>query len=191
MSSRVLTPANQITILRLAFVPLFAIMVLDRHYAGALGVVAAAAVSDVADGLVARRYHQVSSLGIALDPIADKTLLTAAYLFLSFGGVLPWWLTILVLTRDGGILLVALLISLAAGYRPFPPTYLGKACTAVQVATVIAALGFKANLAGITKPFLTFWIYLAAAITVISAIHYLVVARNRYSEISSDTAKAR
>ncbi|MGH9454906.1 MAG: CDP-alcohol phosphatidyltransferase family protein, partial [Terriglobia bacterium] len=84
MSSRVLTPANQITILRLVFVPLFAILVLGRHYAGALGVLAAAAVSDVADGLVARRYHQVSSLGMALDPLADKTLLTTAYLFLAF-----------------------------------------------------------------------------------------------------------
>ena len=191
MSSRVLTPANQITILRLVFVPLFATLVLGRHYAGALSVLAAAAVSDVADGLVARRYHQVSSLGMALDPLADKALLTTAYLFLAFGGVLPWWLTILVLTRDVGILLIALLISLVAGYRPFPPTYVGKASTAVQVATVIVALGFKANLAGITRPFVIFWIYLAALITIVSGIHYLVVARSRYSDILTDTAKMR
>jgi cardiolipin synthase (CMP-forming) len=191
MVSRVLTTANQITILRLIFVPLFAIMVLDRHYGGALAVVGGAALSDVADGFVARRYHQVSSFGIALDPIADKALLTTAYLSLSFAGVLPWWLTIIVLSRDAGILLVALLIILAAGYRPFPPTYLGKASTSVQVATVIVALCFKAGVADIKKPFLGFWIYAAAAITIISAVHYLLVARNRYSEIQSDAARAR
>src|SRR5487761_315717 len=111
MASRVLTPANQITILRLVFVPVFTILVLNRHYAGAMGVLAAAAVSDVADGLVARRYHHVYSLGMALDPLADKTLLTTAYLVLSFGGVLPWWLTIIVLSRDIGMLLIALVIS--------------------------------------------------------------------------------
>ncbi|HUY14991.1 MAG TPA: CDP-alcohol phosphatidyltransferase family protein [Terriglobia bacterium] len=191
MASRVLTPANQITILRLVFVPLFAILVLDRHYAGAMGVLAAAAVSDVADGLVARRYHQVSSLGMALDPLADKTLLTTAYLVLSFGGVLPWWLTIIVLSRDIGMLLIALVISLVADYRPFPPTILGKASTAVQVSTVIVALGFKAHVGGVTKPFVAFWIYFAAALTILSGIHYLVVARNRYSDILSDTVKAR
>jgi cardiolipin synthase len=189
MASRVLTPANQITILRFVFVPLFAILVLDRRYLGALSVLAAAAASDVADGLVARRFHQVSSLGMALDPLADKALLTTSYLFLSLAGVLPWWLTIMVLSRDVGILLTALVISLAAGYRPFPPTYLGKSSTAVQVATVIVALACKAHVPGVRMTFVNFWIYVAAALTVLSGLHYLLVARSRYSEMLGDPAK--
>src|SRR3972149_6866585 len=100
MASRVLTPANQITILRLVFIPLFAILVIERKYGWALAVLSAAAVSDVVDGAVARIFHQESPLGVALDPIADKILTTTAYLVLAFRDVLPWWLTILVLSRD-------------------------------------------------------------------------------------------
>ena len=89
MAARALTPANQITILRLAFVPLFAIPVVEGRYVAALVVLAAAALSDFLDGAVARLLHQQSPLGVALDPIADKTLMTTAYLALAFRGVLP------------------------------------------------------------------------------------------------------
>ena len=122
MSTRVLTPANQITILRLAFVPIFAILVVGHHNVGALIVMAAAAFSDVLDGTVARVFRQVSPLGVALDPIADKVLMSTAFVTLSFRGALPWWLTIMVLSRDVVILITALLIILVAGYRPFYPT---------------------------------------------------------------------
>jgi cardiolipin synthase len=92
MPSRVLTPANQITILRLVFVPVFAILVIDRNYGWALGVLVLAAISDVVDGTVARIFHQESPLGVALDPIADKILMTTAYLVLAFRDALPTWL---------------------------------------------------------------------------------------------------
>src|SRR5580698_9225604 len=119
MTSRLLTPSNQITLLRLAFVPLFAYLVLERHYRAALAVLAAAALSDMLDGTVARMLKQESELGVALDPIADKILMTTGYLTMAFRGALPWWLTIVVLTRDAAILATALVICLVAGYRPF------------------------------------------------------------------------
>src|SRR5437660_11210242 len=112
MSSRTLTPANQITILRLIFVPLFAILAVDRRYGAALAVLVLAAVSDFVDGTVARILHQESPLGVALDPIADKILMTTAYLPLTFTGGLPWWVSILVLCRDVGMLVTASLTSL-------------------------------------------------------------------------------
>src|SRR5487761_1135474 len=112
MSGRTFTVANQITTLRLIFVPLFAILTINGHYRGALAVLAVAATSDVVDGVVARLLHQQSSLGVALDPIADKILMTTAYLVLSFRGALPWWLTFLVLIRDAGIVVTAALVSL-------------------------------------------------------------------------------
>ena len=138
MASRILTPANQITILRLAFVPFFAILVVAQEYRGALAVLTAAALSDVVDGTVARLLKQETALGMALDPIADKLLMTTAYLTLAFREAIPWWLTILVISRDAGIIITALLISVVAGYRPFRPTILGKASTAAQVLTVFA-----------------------------------------------------
>jgi len=186
MTTRILTPSNQITLLRLVFVPVFAILVVDQRYRAALAVLVAAAISDILDGTVARLLKQVSPLGVALDPIADKILMTTAYLTLAFRDVLPWWLTILVLSRDMAIILTALLISLVAGYRPFHPTVLGKASTVGQVATVFAAVSHQAHVPHITAKLVTLFIYLAAALTLASGIHYLIVVRQRYGHPEGD-----
>ncbi len=190
MSARALTPANQITILRLIFVPVFAILVVYRNYPAALAILVAAAVSDIVDGVVARVYHQESPLGVALDPIADKILMTTAYLMLAFREVLPWWLTILVLSRDVTILMTALLISLVAGYRPFHPTVLGKASTVVQLATIFAVVSHEAHVPLITALLVQVFIYLTAALTVASGVHYIVVVRSRYANSSAEQAAA-
>ena len=182
MASRILTPANQITILRLAFIPFFAILVVAQEYRGALAVLTAAALSDVVDGTVARLLKQETPLGVALDPIADKLLMTTAYLTLAFRDALPWWLTILVIGRDVGIIITALLISLVAGYRPFRPTILGKASTAAQVATVFAAVSFQAHVPFVPGGLVQICVYLAAALTVVSGIHYGIVVRKRYGQ---------
>ena len=190
MSSRTLTPANQITILRLMFVPLFAILVVDRRYGAALAVLGLAAVSDFVDGTVARILHQESPLGVALDPIADKILMTTAFLLLAFNRVLPWWVTILVLSRDVGILVTATVISLVAGYRPFRPTLLGKLSTFVQVTTVFLAVAGEAHVPLATRSLVRLSTYLAAGLTVVSAIHYLIVARHRFAHPSTEESAA-
>lgn len=181
MVSRTLTPANQITVLRLVFVPIFAILVVGRHDTAALAVLVAAALSDVLDGIVARTFQQITPLGMALDPIADKIMMSTAFITLSFRGALPWWLTIVVLSRDVGILILALLIVLVAGYRPFHPTMLGKASTVVQVITVFAAISLLAHMPWVTPAVLNVCIYLAAGFTAASGLHYLVVVRHRYA----------
>ncbi len=182
MSGRTFTVANQITTLRLIFVPLFAVLAVDGRYGGALVVLAIAAVSDVVDGMVARVFHQQSALGVALDPAADKLLMSTAYLVLSFRGALPWWLTFLVLCRDAGIVVTVILISLISGYRPFPPTFWGKASTVTQIAAVLAAVSARARIQFVTPALLQGLIYLAAAFTIISGIHYLIVGRQRFNE---------
>jgi len=162
MASRILTPANQITILRLAFIPFFAILVVAQKYRGALAVLTAAALSDMVDGTVARLLKQETPLGVALDPIADKLLMTTAYL--------------------------TLVISLVAGYRPFRPTILGKASTAAQVATVFAAVSFQAHVPFVPEGLVQICVYLAAALTVVSGIHYVIVVRKRYGQHASEQA---
>ena len=190
MASRILTPANQITILRLAFIPFFAILVVAQEYRGALAVLTAAALSDVVDGTVARLLKQETPLGVALDPIADKVLMTTAYLTLAFRDALPWWLTILVISRDVAIIITALLISLVAGYRPFRPSILGKASTVAQVVTVFAAVSFQAHVPFVLGGLVRICVYLAAALTVASGIHYVIVVRNRYGQHASEQAGA-
>jgi cardiolipin synthase (CMP-forming) len=180
MPSRVLSPANEITILRLIFVPIFAILVIDHHQLAALIVLAAAALSDAADGFVARRFHQQTPLGVALDPIADKVLMTTAFLVLAFRGGLPLWLAIVVISRDVGILLTAAVISLVAGYRPFPPSMLGKASTLVQVLTVFAALAAQVN--PLIAPHLVVHVLidLTTVLAAASGLHYLYLTRHRF-----------
>ncbi len=182
MSSRVLSVANQITLLRLVFVPVFALLMVDGRYRAALAIIVAAAVSDVADGLVARLFHQRTELGVALDPIADKILMTTAYLVLSFTHALPWWLTMVVVTRDVGILMTAAVISLVNGYRPFHPTVLGKFSTAAQVAAALAAVCWRARVLGMSGRWVEGFAYLAAALTAASGIHYLIIARHRFGQ---------
>lgn len=185
MASSPLTPANQITILRLVFIPIFAILVVGRHYAGALAVLIAAALSDVLDGTIARVFQQETPLGVALDPIADKILMTTAYLALAFRGILPWWLTILVISRDLAILATALLISLVAGYRPFHPSWLGKTSTVVQMSTLFLACWFAAGIPPVTRAWVWASIYVTAIFTLASGVHYLVLARDRYGHPST------
>ena len=186
MTSRILTPSNQITLLRLVFVPVFAILVMDQHYRAALAVLMAAALSDVLDGTVARLLKQESPLGVALDPIADKFLMTTGYITLALRGALPWWLTIIVLSRDVAIVMAALVISLVAGYRPFHPSLLGKASTAAQVATLFAALCRRAGIPYMTHEVVTLFVYLAAALTLASAVHYVFLLRQRYGSRESE-----
>ncbi len=179
MLARILTIPNQITILRLIFAPIFAIAALEGRYDAALVVALLAAVSDLADGWAARKLHQQSALGVTLDPIADKILMSAAYLILAFCGSLPWWLTWLVLIRDGVIVGGAALVMLFSGYQPLPPTLAGKASTFSQLAAVLASVGWKAHVPLINSVVLQSCIYLAGVMTVISGIHYMIVGWQR------------
>jgi cardiolipin synthase len=187
MSTRAFTPANQITALRLVFVPLFAIFEVSGRYGWALVVLVAAAVTDAVDGLVARLFRQETPLGVALDPIADKLLMGTAYIVLALRDALPWWLTILVLSRDVAIIVTALLISLVAGYRPFRPTTLGKVSTVLQVATLFAAVGYQLHMSFISGVIVSLCVYATAALTLASGIHYLIVVQHRYAHHGGET----
>ncbi|MBZ5541338.1 MAG: CDP-alcohol phosphatidyltransferase family protein [Acidobacteriia bacterium] len=178
MSGRIWTVPNQITLLRLGFLPGFLILIFYERYGWALGVLVLAGLSDGVDGLLARRLNQKSELGAYLDPIADKLMLSSSFVILAFKHKIAWWLTILILSRDVLMLMVAAVILLISGYRPFPPSIYGKLTTTVQILlvfTVIAAAAFHAAwLETIQHPL----IYVVAGFTVLSGFHYsFVIAR--------------
>src|SRR5256886_16649202 len=133
MQGRIWTVPNQITFLRVGFLPLFLILMSYYRYRWALLVLLVSVLSDGIDGLLARSLNQRSSLGAYLDPIADKLLLSSSFLILAFKKQLAWWLTILVLSRDVLILIVAVVILLISGYRPFRPSIYGKLSTATGI----------------------------------------------------------
>ncbi len=138
MQGRIWTVPNQITLLRLGFLPFFLILISYEHYKWALLVLVLAALSDGVDGLLARQLNQRSSLGAYLDPIADKLLLSSSFVILAFKKKIAWWITIFVLSRDILILVVAVVIILILGYRPFPPSVLGKLTTMCEITLVFA-----------------------------------------------------
>lgn len=175
LALRPYTIPNGITLLRLVLVPLFALATVERNYVLAAVVFALAGVSDALDGLLARLLAARSLLGTYLDPIADKALLVTAYIVLTWPapGVvsIPVWLTVMALSRDVLIVLVALLLYLGAGIREFFPSLLGKATTVVHIVTVGAVI--LANLVPVEESLLAGLFYLALTLTVLSGLDYL------------------
>jgi cardiolipin synthase (CMP-forming) len=183
MRNRILTVPNQLTFLRLGFLPFFIIAIKYDHYGVALAILVAGGVSDGLDGLLARTLNQKTALGAYLDPIADKLLLSSSYLVLAFKGKIGWWLAILVLGRDVLILVACAVILLTVGYRPFPPSIWGKATTFFEILLVTLVL----LLAVWDNP--TLWLvrqvcgYCVAAFVMISGFHYsIVVSRQLHAE---------
>src|SRR5256884_3672227 len=121
MEARIWTVPNQITFLRLGFLPVFLMLIAYDRYRWALLVLVVSGLSDGFDGVLARRLNQRSALGAYLDPIADKLLLSSSFVLLAFKRKLAWWLTIIVLGRDVLILIVGVVILLVTGYRTCQP----------------------------------------------------------------------
>jgi cardiolipin synthase len=129
MPNRILTVPNLISFARLAGVPLFLYLFLvAERYGWAVTVLAIGGTSDWIDGYLARRLGQVSRLGELLDPLADRLYILATLIAFTAKGVVPWWFTIALLTREA-VLLVTLLILRRYGVGPPPVHYLGKTAT--------------------------------------------------------------
>jgi cardiolipin synthase len=137
-----------------------------------------AGITDGLDGLIARVFNQSSELGKILDPIADKLLMTTAFVALSLPTIVsgenlpvPFWLTATVIARDVLIVSVAGAIFVATGFRGFRPSRWGKASTFIQVFSVGLIL------IAATFPFFRIWLpYVYAAVLLFSAysgIHYI------------------
>src|SRR5262245_2553660 len=174
--SAFLTTANQLSILRIVFVPVFIIFLTDGDTGWALAVFVAAGLTDVLDGIIARRFGQKTSIGTVLDPIADKLLMTTSIVILSlpqmgFPNMIPRWLMILMISRDVFILLVSLIIILMVGWRVFKPSPYGKASTVLQVGTILAVL--YANWQGAVVRELKVLFALTGFMTAFSGLHYL------------------
>ena len=137
---RIFTVPNQITLLRLGFLPIFLTLIAYQRYRWALLVLVVAGLSDAIDGLLARRLNQRSSLGAYLDPIADKLLLSSSFIILAYKTRIAWWTTIIVISRDILMLTVATVIILISGYRPFPPSVLGKLTTFFEIILVFTVV---------------------------------------------------
>ena len=182
MASRVFTVPNQLTFLRLGFLPFFIISIHYRRYDIALGILILAGLTDGLDGVLARSLNQKTALGAYLDPIADKLLLSSSFVILALSRKISWWLATLVLSRDIILLTAAAVILVVAGYRPFPPSIWGKFTTALQILLVFAVVLLAVTDWGWLQVVRDIIGYLVAGFTIFSGFHYCFTVARRLNE---------
>lgn len=142
---------NLLSAARLALAPYLFVLLWRQQYGIALAVCLLAGITDGLDGLAARRYQASSRIGAYLDPIADKILLSGAFVTLALRGTIETWLAVIVLGRDVFILLMVAGGFLFTSIRSFPPTFSGKASTTAQIIFILLLM---IHLAGWIGPLL-------------------------------------
>src|SRR4051812_19946336 len=139
-----LTVPNLLTLLRLLLIPFFIYASVKDAFTVAFILFVSAAVTDILDGFIARRFNQRSRIGALLDPAADKMMLVCGYVFYTFDATvptrIPGWMTFTVFIRDFVIVVFAYLLYTRVNVKRFPPSWLGKTSTVMQAATLAAAV---------------------------------------------------
>lgn len=174
---------NILTSVRILFIPLFVWLVLGGHDWWAFGCFVALMITDKLDGDIARSRGLVTNFGKIADPIADKALMTAAFVCLNIIGALPVWVTVLILVREFGITIWRFVL-LRQG-KVVPASQGGKLKTALQ--TLAVALYLCPLPSWMDLP--SFIVMIAAVIvTVVTGIQYLI---DGYKENRTGRANGR
>lgn len=163
---------NALTILRLLLTLPLGWLILREQFSDALIVGFIAGLSDALDGWVARRLGAFSRLGAALDPVADKLLITVCMLSFAQIELIPWWLALAVIGRDLVIVGGALCYHWMIGQLEFEPTNLSKANMFVQIAFCILVL-ITQLFPDLPRTLQTSSYYLVLAVALVSGVHYV------------------
>jgi cardiolipin synthase (CMP-forming) len=171
---------NILTLIRILLIPLFVILIINKHLDWAVLTFAIAGITDGLDGLIARLTHQRTELGAYLDPIADKLLLFAGFISLAIIEVIPSWLVVIVITRDV-IILMGFLVMFLTGYHPkINPSFLSKTTTTFQIVTILFVL--MAWYFPAFKHLSMVAVYGTAIITILSGIQYVYIGTRILNE---------
>lgn len=177
--SQLFTAPNQLTLLRMVFLPLVVINLVSGRYLIALILFVLAGISDGLDGLLARTLHQQTLLGQYLDPIADKLLLSTMFMVLSILHKIPWKYTVVVFSRDISILSASAVLYAIAGLRDFRPSIFGKANTFAQVAAIFFTLLLEVEHSRWIAICRIDFLWATFAFTIISGLHYVLLVGQR------------
>jgi cardiolipin synthase len=162
---------NFLSLIRILFIPLFIIFLIYEHYDWSLITLALSAITDALDGFIARFFHQKTTLGAYLDPIADKLLLVSSYITLSILNLIPDWLTIIVISRDVIISLGVLVLLINSYPLEIRPSGISKFTTLFQFLTLFLSLLYSYY--KLTPAFLQVLYTITAVFTISSGLHYL------------------
>ena len=182
------SPPNLLTYIRIGLTPFIVLALMHGDCPRALVLSLIAGATDAGDGFLARRFGWSTRVGAYVDPIADKLLLTSLFVCFGIRGIVPEWLVWLVVGRDALILLLVAGGMAFTARREYPPTFWGKLSTAIQIA---AALVFLSACDGAFATLTAATIWVVAAATAWSGIHYLGRAVRWAREPGMATPEAR
>jgi cardiolipin synthase len=191
LTSQLLLAPNQLTLLRLVVIPFIVISVLYGHWGWALGLFVAAGLSDGLDGFLARLLQQKTTLGLYLDPIADKLLLSTLFVILSLRDKIAWKYTVLVFSRDVCIIVTCAVLFAATSLRDFRPSIFGKANTVAEVGAIFFVLLYQVSSADWIRFTRRGFLYATMVLTVLSGVHYVFLAGQRMAQQHARGAAGR
>jgi cardiolipin synthase len=171
---------NFLSMLRIVSIPLLIILLSYDEHAGAFTVFICAALSDGLDGFIARRFKQKTKVGAYLDPIADKLLLNSSFIAFALMGLIPKWLTILVVSRDVIISMGILILQLVSVQIAIKPSILSKCTTVFQLTTIGSRL--LLDILGRHFDALPYLYWATGILTVASGLQYIVLGLRIISE---------
>jgi cardiolipin synthase len=171
---------NFLTILRILAIPVFVICLLYGRFVTALFVFIGAGITDGLDGWIARVYHQRTPTGAYLDPIADKLMLTTAFIVLAVLQLIPQWLTVIVISRDVIVALGILILFLTDHPVEIKPLFIGKTATVFQIVTIAWAL--VTPYSPFMQDILRYIIWGTAVLTCITGLQYIYIGTKHLNE---------
>jgi len=162
---------NILTLTRILLLPFFAAALIYEQYQYALLIFIAASITDLLDGFIARVKQQITYFGTILDPVADKFFLLTSFIMMSKTGLIPMWLTIIVISRDLIVITGCFIIYLVNHNLDIEPSIIGKTASAGQfllIGLILLSVNFNINMT-----FLNFLFVVVAVLTAMSGMQYI------------------
>lgn len=170
---RLINLPNAITLLRVALIPVLVALIVRGEHEWAFGVFCVSAISDLLDGLIARRFNLRTRFGAIADPLADKATMLVVTLLLGAQGWLPWWFVLLLITRDLVIVAGALSYHFYVGHVELAPSWLSKFNTVLEFVLLAATLAAAAGIV-VDGPWAEAMIALTTTTLFASGAHYVI-----------------
>lgn len=155
---------NLITALRFVLIPVLVLLLVEHRYVAAFAVFVVSALSDLADGMIARRWNLRTRLGAIADPLADKLTMLAVALVLTVQALLPVWLALAIVVRDLVIVVGAIAFHFAVGHVEMAPSRLSKLNTVLEFSVLSSVLADAAGAVEVSAWLTPLFVFVTATI---------------------------